>query len=385
MRTFSCGFSTLYAQGGWYEPDEAARESLLDASAATWISNVYPPYRYDRPLPAALASAHADTEAAVFKQYREWNERYARGASTDLFVIESAVLFDRTLYAPLDGEWAAVYETNRSFERGFKTQAFTPEVLHDALRPHHHEADYFYFGTVGSENYAHWIVDDLTRAKALLDLGRDRDTVVLLDRYFHQIDQARVDSLRLLLGNNSRVTIIFIDKARPYFFERIFYVSPSTYHPFLKCPDALEYLHTQLRSQASSSPKRLLVGRKALWRNLLNVEEVARALEHLDFTAVTLEDMTFAAQVELFSNADVIVGVSGAAMVNTLFAPPGALVVYLAGEGFIDPFYWDLAALRRHEYRVCFGVPWKPEMPIFSSFTLGRDQIDELESWIRAR
>jgi hypothetical protein len=69
-------------------------------------------------------------------------------------------------------------------------------------------------------------------------------------------------------------------------------------------------------------------------------------------------------------------------MVNTLFAPPRARVYYLAGTGFIDPFYWDLAATRGDEYRVCFGTPWKPEQPTFSSFTIEDAQLAQLLAWL---
>jgi hypothetical protein len=56
-------------------------------------------------------------------------------------------------------------------------------------------------------------------------------------------------------------------------------------------------------------------------------------------------------------------------MANTIFSPPSARLFYLAGEGFTDPWYWDLAAAKGQEYSVCFGAPWKPQRPSFSSFT----------------
>ena len=81
------------------------------------------------------------------------------------------------------------------------------------------------------------------------------------------------------------------------------------------------------------------------------------------------------------SNAEIVVGVSGAAMANTIFSPPGARLFYLAGEGFDDPWYWDLAAVKGHEYSVCFGTPWKPQAPSFSSFAVDLDQLRELLRW----
>jgi hypothetical protein len=372
MNAASCDYERLYATGGLYDPGLRPSPPL-----GTWIANVDPPYAYTRPMPKHIFARSGDTIGAVERQYEQWNREYGRGPSSDLFLLENAVLFNRTLHVPRGNDWTIVYETDRPFEREFKTQGLTEAELGNAAKPRATDVSYFYLGTVGSENYAHWLVDDLTRARAARSLQPEGAVVFVLDAYFEAIDRVRQESLQALFRNDD-IEIIFIEKRRAFFFERLYYVSPSSAHPFLKCPSALADLRETFRNEECSGPKRLFVGRKGLWRNCFNEAQVAAALEPLGFKYVVIDGTPFAEQVRLFSNAEQIVAVSGASMGNTLFTPSGARLWYLAGEGFIDPFYWDLAALLGHDYNVAFGEPWKPEKPTFSSFTLDPTVLDEL-------
>lgn len=372
VRTRSCDFDRLYAHGGWIDPPLAANDVL---PAGQWVADIYPPYAYDRPLPEAILSDDADT---IVKTYREWNATYHSGAATSLFAFEHAVIFDRTIYVPVDGEWIPVHETHRAFERSLKPLPFSPELLANARRAINPDAAFLYVGTVGSENYAHWLVDDLPR---LRPRGLIKGPItVLIDRYFYEMDRARFDSLLAFAGKDTTVT--FLDKSACYFFDRLYYVTPPTYHPFLKSPEAVQAVASLARRGAG--PTRLFVARNALWRNLLNVEEVGTPLKALGFTAVITEGSTFEEQRALFADAEIIVGVSGASMGNTIFTPRGIPVVYLAGEGFTDPFYWDLASIKEQRYFACFGDLEHRAQPTFSSFRLSRDRVAALIDLVRS-
>ena len=61
----------------------------------------------------------------------------------------------------------------------------------------------------------------------------------------------------------------------------------------------------------------------------------------------------------------------GAAMTNCLFAGPGAATLYLGPEGWIEPFYWDVAAVRGHRYMACYGPVQDPAVPAhLNSYTI---------------
>jgi capsular polysaccharide biosynthesis protein len=149
--------------------------------------------------------------------------------------------------------------------------------------------------------------------------------------------------------------VIFLNYRAAYFFPRLFFVSPSSYHPFVKCPQGVAFLRDHFLAQATrlainagdpanaAGGKRLFVTRRALWRNVVNLDEVIASFLAFDFEIVELERLSFVEQVRTFSQAEVVVGVMGAGMANVVFSPEGAVIVYLAPEGWKDPFFWDLA------------------------------------------
>jgi hypothetical protein len=383
MQTASADFTRLYSHGGLHAPVPEADELARAGNLGQWIGDVYAPYTYDRPMPQRVWSEDPLTEAAVLERYRQWNARYRQGAPTDAFAFERVVLYDRSLYG-IDRGLIQLYETNRPVDRPWKSE-LDPALLGQCLRPRRQGADFWYVGSVGSENYAHWLIDDLTRIKAIVDGPRPRPVELFIDSYFPEIDNVRLESLSLLIGDRAGIDVTLIDKKQPHFFDRLHYVTPSSYHPFLKCPDGIRFLRDRLAVEPpANAPKRLFVGRRAWWRNLLNQGVVEDVLSEMSFTTLTvdLDSASFAEQVALFSRAETIVGVSGASLVHTIFAPPSARICCLAGEGFVDPFFWDLAAVTGHAYAVCFGRPRKPKSPDLSSFTIAESQIQAIRAWL---
>ena len=50
-------------------------------------------------------------------------------------------------------------------------------------------------------------------------------------------------------------------------------------------------------------------------------------------------------------------------MTNSIFARVGTTVVYLTPEGWVEPFYWDMASVLGHRYLACFGPVEDPAVP----------------------
>ena len=81
----------------------------------------------------------------------------------------------------------------------------------------------------------------------------------------------------------------------------------------------------------------------------------------------------------LFAGAETVVGVMGASMANSIFSGTGTHVVHLAPEGWLEPFYWDLAASRGHRYTAYFGsVGGAVGAPHTLRFRLCDEEIDAL-------
>ncbi len=73
--------------------------------------------------------------------------------------------------------------------------------------------------------------------------------------------------------------------------------------------------------------------------------------------------MTFEEQVELFSDAAIVVGIMGAAMTNTIFCAPGTPIVHLSCKGWAEPYFWDLAEASGQDYACVYGQPEPGETP----------------------
>ena len=69
----------------------------------------------------------------------------------------------------------------------------------------------------------------------------------------------------------------------------------------------------------------------------------------------------------------------GAAMTNTTFCAPNTDVIYLAPEGWMEPFYWDLANVVKQRYHVIYGINQKNNLePHEKSFEIPLDSLASL-------
>jgi capsular polysaccharide biosynthesis protein len=145
-----------------------------------------------------------------------------------------------------------------------------------------------------------------------------------------------------------------------YRFAALHYVTPVSYHPALKSPQALDFAaDAVLRALPTTegAGRRIFVPRsRTATRGLANAGAIEAMLARLGFATIDVEALDFAAQVQAFRTADCVVGVMGAAMTSTLFCAAQTRVVHLAPQGWTEPFFRDLAAVRGHAYAACFGA-----------------------------
>jgi hypothetical protein len=91
------------------------------------------------------------------------------------------------------------------------------------------------------------------------------------------------------------------------------------------------------------------------YRVLQNETELIEQLSAVGFTAVNPEERPFHEQVKLFSEADVVVGLGGAAMYNTLFCPSTTPIVTIeANEIYVRP-HSRLFSSSKHRYGIVIG------------------------------
>jgi len=86
-------------------------------------------------------------------------------------------------------------------------------------------------------------------------------------------------------------------------------------------------------------------------RVMINEAALEAALRARGFEVVKPERLSAAAQIQMMQEAEVVVGPTGAAMANALFAEPGARIVEIQPENFTSQWVW--AASRRA------GADWR--------------------------
>lgn len=202
-------------------------------------------------------------------------------------------------------------------------------------------------------NYGHWLVDLLPILCLIRDAGLPLDRILFGRTY--------VPSLKMIMEAAAEQILpgtpySFVGDTEPIRVESLYYVSPVHVPPIGKHPAAIARLHDYGIANMSkgSGAERIFVSRRSGSRNIQNGEDVEHILSAHGFTTIFPEDLTFPEQVATFHDANVVVGIKGAALTNAVFCRPGTTVLVLSPSDFPDPFYWDLVSTRDLGYGELF-------------------------------
>ena len=203
-------------------------------------------------------------------------------------------------------------------------------------------------------NYVHWMTEVLPRIALFCSVEEYKDVPIIVNSGLHQ---NIVESIYFIAGPNRRVLILPL--GRDLLVQKLYMTSVTGYIPFgwrndeynttpeyhgQFSPTALGLIRERMLAYASSAPatawpKKIYIRRNSAARKITNAAALEYALVAQGFTIVEPESMTFAQQVLLFANATVIVGSSGAALGNIVFAPTRAKIYILIGK-HRDASYW---------------------------------------------
>jgi capsular polysaccharide biosynthesis protein len=138
--------------------------------------------------------------------------------------------------------------------------------------------------------------------------------------------------------------------------------------------EAVEFVRQRV-SGSGSGQRRLYIDRRAVSApiRLRNGAEVASVFKSFGFEVIHPAEYSFGQQQEMFSNAAVIAGESGAAMTNMLLAPKEAVMICLQSLPFPINVYSDLAAYGEQRSRFIVGTAdpvHSSQPPYQASFTM---------------
>lgn len=240
-----------------------------------------------------------------------------------------------------------------------------------------------------SPNYAHWLTEVLPRIHACAKSDLDESIPFIVDAGLHA---NIVASARLLAGNHP---LVELRKGQSIQVKKLFVVGATGYIPFDRRPTkegghshglfssaALRSMRAQLASLLGaadgSPPRKILLRRSSGARAMKNEEALALKLEELGFSSIYPENLTFAQQYHLFSNAECVVGATGAAMANLIFCPPSCRIVICISSHREHGFgYWrNMASAVGNEIRYVLGpVLGEKNQGVHADFMVSVDDV----------
>jgi capsular polysaccharide biosynthesis protein len=200
-----------------------------------------------------------------------------------------------------------------------------------------------------STGYFHWLTDALTRLYVMRD--RLDDFVLLLPWDYEARDFAQ-SSLRPF----NVKAVEFIGQNEVLRCHRLF--MPTHTAPSGQYNEEIIRGVRDLLLQAYGDPGytgeggRIYISRgRARKRRILNEDEVSNVLAEFGFQTIYAEDLSFAQQVEISSQARYLVSNHGAGMTNMLFMPEGSNVLELRHrEDCINNCYFTLSSALNLNY-----------------------------------
>lgn len=186
-------------------------------------------------------------------------------------------------------------------------------------------------------NYYHWLLEIVSQLQFVDELPEQyADYPILISASSQKIPSIKA----FIEAFNLDRSVIFLEVLVSYNIDDVLLINaPNNLIPNLKdaAPnvaengfvrkESVDYLRSKALPlaraiDASTLPKRVFMARKHKLRTY-NQAEIFAVLKLLGFTDVYMEELEFSQQVALMANAEVIVGPTGAAWANILFASRG--------------------------------------------------------------
>lgn len=306
------------------------------------------------------ASGAVLCKPAIVTRHHNCQKAHAKTYSTAI----NSRFFQLSLYIgrdiTFDGRHGSFFTKSRvALRQSFRGQKFFRTTsqrknacsLELRLPPTHEHADIDFpcvaIGPFEYRNYYHWITEGLSKVV----LARDSLCASFPILIPEDAPRFVLDSLSFV--GVSQNCVHFYDPSLCYKLHQVyFFTTPS--------PSVIDFhpaIFTLTRSMAESAqaishkalPKRILINRRGK-RAMLPTQDLMKLQHTLNLTEMFLEDLSFAEQVYLFRNADLIVGPHGAGLTNTLFSSEATVVEIIPHSlSHISP-YWPLSTFAGNYY-----------------------------------
>ena len=207
--------------------------------------------------------------------------------------------------------------------------------------------------SISPDNYYHWMFDILPRFEIVRKSGLVPDYYLI-----NATTQFQKESLRILNIPSHQI----LSSTHNTHIEADELVVPSLPGPVFNAtpqPRACRYLRsTFLQSTKTRKPHRALYITRADANNrrVINEAEIREEVIANGFEIVSLSNVPFLQQVEMFSEAKIIVGPHGAGFTNAVFCEPGAVLIEFLPQWHQIDCFERLARFVGMEHRSIEGV-----------------------------
>lgn len=234
-------------------------------------------------------------------------------------------------------------------------------------------------------NYAHWLTEVLPRIAAFCAEKQFASIPIIVNDGLHN---NIMESLCLITGSERE--IITLPVGREIQVDVLYLTSVAGYVPFERRNNKISghshgafspYAFGELRNQVAllteklpkqEWPEKIYLRRNSGARKLTNAVELERILIAKNYVIVEPEKLTFIEQAQLFSRAKVIIGSSGAAFANILFAPSNVKIFVIISK-YQNTSYWywqNVACASEKLLNYIFGEVDGRDIGIHSEFNL---------------
>lgn len=198
-------------------------------------------------------------------------------------------------------------------------------------------------------NYAHWLTEVAPRIALLCSKSEFDGVPFIVNDGLHENIMESLWALAtdkhpivaLPLGRSVKVSRLYVVSCAGYvpFEPRGKHVAGMSHGKFSRL--AFEAMRNAYFSQLPPcrTPSRIFLRRNSGVRRLVNSDAIESLLVNRGFTVVEPEKLSFAMQVQLFKQAEVIIGPVGAALANIIFSDSRAHIAILISRQE-DVIYW---------------------------------------------
>lgn len=205
-------------------------------------------------------------------------------------------------------------------------------------------------------NYGHWLVDGAALLATLSAIKLPPKWQIVIGPQESPVMRKVVQDTIALLAPD--VPVVEQPDHITWTFSSLHYVTPVHIPPLFKLPFARNNLRALFQREFGPTrvPRRIYVARSTPTRRRIgNEAELVEICRQRDFEVVFPERLTVYEQVRLFRSCEIVVGIKGAALTNTIFSPNSIGMIVLSPGTFTDPFFWDLAGQVNIDYTEIFG------------------------------